>query len=467
MITLNEIKKRSSLAFSDIVSKDEKITDSVSPKLVLEHNLLSILKKPNNIIPSISSDEFDSLASIFLSASACEKIKEPKKVPYDEIKKASVIEENKIVIQQNKDNSFLESELFDAQMLASKLDFKDQRIEKKLLKGFKIVTTHPIKHNETPGMIDYALNMKKDTSIKHGISSVNLESKAEVLTVSGNAADLGSRYIFLLRFILDGNTTSIIEMLASEDQLVISFFEKVGMRHDFIEELVHIAKNLVENSFPDDVVGNQVFWKTGDEYTLISPIPSVQMIVEQRNIQQKQKSDGRLRFSQSSKAVGGANGQNLSQINSQIPNQIFYSDLSFLNSRPDKVNKLISFDNVPQLTSKIRFLSKKEKSLLSNPLHSSAIRTHNGVVSSLVFKLLSNLVQARGLDVEFSSKTFTCKEDKMFLMGIKCNDDFLVFEEYVYENLLKDLNNHSIEVVSDNIKVREIKRVISKIVRGI
>lgn len=81
MITLTEIKKRAELATSDILSKEDENTAKVNPKLVFENPLLSILKKPNNIIPFVSSDEFESLIAFNLIISTCENQQKLKSIP--------------------------------------------------------------------------------------------------------------------------------------------------------------------------------------------------------------------------------------------------------------------------------------------------------------------------------------------------------------------------------------------------
>lgn len=310
------------------------------------------------------------------------------------------------------------------------------------------------------------LLVQKDLSITYGISGVNLKSEVEPLTVSGNAGDLGSRYIFLLRFVLDGKKTSVIEMLADNHPMIITAFEKSGMRLEFISELCEIAKNLVDNAFPDNVVGNQVFWETGDEYTLISPIPSVQMISEQKAIQEKYAADKRLGVKLKSKALGGSNGQNLSQINSQIPNAIFFSDLSFLNKKIGKLERKLHLDTIPSLL-KHAFLTKEEIAKLNHPLHTKAIPSHNRLVSLLLFRMLDDLIIAKDSEMDFDNKLFSSHEEKKFLVGITNLDDYIEFDSYVYKHYLKEMNFYNVEVVSDNIKVREIKRVISKVVRSL
>lgn len=466
MITLTEIQKRAEIAFSDILSKEEDNIDKVNPKKVLDNPMLSILKDPNNIIPFISSDEFNALIALNLIASACEKEKDLKGKPTDESKIDKVKAENELIIKNNIANRFSLDEIFSLEKIASNIDLSDPDIESKLIKGLKIVTTHPIKHNEVNGKIDFAFNVEKDYSLTHGISSVNLKSESEMLTASGSAADLGSRYIFILRFVVDGKKTSVIEMLANDEPILIAAFEKAGMRTEFISELSNIAKMFIEKSFPDQVVGNQVFWRTGDEYTLISPIPSVQMISEQKSIQSKYSADKRLGVSLKSKAIGGANGQNSSQVNSQVRNLIFFSDLSFLNKKSSKLERKLYLENVPSLL-KHFYLKDKDVAFLNKPLHTKAIRSHNTVVSSLVFTMLSDLMHAKDSGVNFEEKSFVNMEEKLFLLGLGHTDDYLTFESYLYNHYLQEMNFHEIEVVSDNVKVREIKRVIGKIVRSL
>ncbi len=466
MTKFREIKELVLSHYSD------KKKDALQPGEVFK--AIDPLKRPNRFLIEIDDDsELEELIALHIACSHAPKPKKPKKTKktknssestesVDPVVSIEPVEP--VVPVEPKEFKLTAEDLFKASSMNGYIPEKDEAMVDKLM---GMVTTHLPKHNEAlvNGKNVFAINQKE---VKNwGVCSLNpgTDKVSRRLAFSGDASASPKKCLYALEFVLRGNRTSFIEQIASKNKVVVNTLLKAGFKKESIKIMESTALKMLSCGTPDFVEGNQILWFVGDDqYHVISPMPSAQMIADINESIKTSREDSYLPLIR--KSIGGINPLNASDLNTLIgggSSQVFSVDLSFINKEKSKIEKLII--SKKPLISRI-YLSDFRLDKTDN-LHKRGAGRYRKLISQAILSSLTLIIEMKNMIKEglYSIEDVAVNEERLFMNQFSSQEDVDLCKNYLVNNVISSYNSQKLAI--DDVMQKEIDTAASIIIERV
>ncbi|AKO78043.1 hypothetical protein [Vibrio sp. Vb0587] len=458
MTKFREIKELVLSHYSD------KKKDALQPGEVFK--AIDPLKRPNRFLIEIDDDsELEELIALHIACSHAPKPKKPKKPKNSSESTESVdpvVSIEPVEPVEPEAFKLTAEDLFKASSMNGVIPEKDEAMVAKLM---EMVATHLPKHNEAlvNGKNVFAINQNE---VKNwGVCSLNpgTDKVSKRLAFSGDASVSPKKCLYALEFLLRGKRTSFIEQIASKNKIIVNTLLKAGFKQDSISLMESIALKMLSCGTPDFVEGNQILWFVGDEqYHVISPMPSAQMIADINESIKTTREDSYLPIIH--KSIGGImNPLNASDLNVLIgggSSQVLWIDLSFLNKEKSKIEKLIGAKK--PLISRI-YLSdyRLDKTAILDKKLAGYYRKQ---ISQAILSSLTLIIEMKDMIKEglYSIEDIAVNEERLFMKPFSSQEDVNLCKKYLVKNVIASYNNEKLSI--DDVMQKEIETAASIII---
>ncbi len=436
--------------------RDEK-KESLQPGEVFK--AIDPLKRPTRFLIEIDNDnDLEELIALHIACSHAPKPQKAKK------SKESTESTESTEPEESKEFKLSANDLFKASSMKGFIPKKDEAMIDKLM---GMVTTHLPKHNEALVNGENVFVLNQNPVKNWGVCSLNAgtDKVSRRLAFSGDAAVSPKKCLYALEFILCGKRTSFIELIASKNKVVVNTLLKAGFEQSSISVMEATALEMLSRGTPDFVEGNQILWFVGDdEYHVISPMPSAQMIADINESIKTKREDSYLPLIR--KSIGGTKALNASDLNSLIgsgSSQVFSVDLSFLNKDKSKIEKLII--SKKPLISRI-YLSdfRLDK---TDSLHKKGAGRYRKLISQAILSSLTLIIEMKDMIKEglYSIEDVAVNEERLFMNPFSSQEDVDLCKNYLVNNVIASYNSQKLAI--DDVMQKEIETAASIIIERV